>query len=265
MRLVRRYPVSSYFALTFAISWLGALAVAAPKLLRGQPLAKLDGLLMFPAMLLGPSLAGLVLTRVVDGASGLRDLRSRMGRILVPARWYAVLLIPPCLVVLVLLCLQAVVSEVYAPNRFFVGVAFGIAAGFLEEIGWTGFALPKMAARANAVGASVLLGVLWGLWHIPVVDYLGAAVPHGASWLPFLGAFTAAMTAMRVLIAWAYLNTRSVPLAQLLHVSSTGALVAFSPPKVSAAQEVFWYAVYAGALWVVVAAVVAFFGKRLTR
>jgi len=103
-----------------------------------------------------------------------------------------------------------------------------------------------------------------GAWHIPVIDYLGTSTPHGAYWFPFFLAFTAAMTAMRVLIAWIYSNTNSVLVAQLLHASSTGSLVVFSPGRVTAAQESLWYAVYAAALWLVVAIVLATFGKRLT-
>jgi len=98
-----------------------------------------------------------------------------------------------------------------------------------------GFAFPKMRLKLHALGAAVLLGIFWGVWHLPVIDYLGTATPHGAYWLPFFLSFTAAMTAMRVLIAWLYSNT------------------IFSPPRVSAAQEAFWYAVYAAALWIVVA------------
>ena len=103
-----------------------------------------------------------------------------------------------------------------------------------------------------------------GAWHIPVIDYLGTSTPHGAYWFPFFLAFTAAMTAMRVLISWIYSNTNSVVLAQLLHASSTGSLVIFSPGRVAAAQESLWYTVYAAVLWLVVAVVFATFGKRLT-
>ena len=263
--IIRRYPVVTYFALTFLISWTGALAVAAPHLIRHQPLPQMTGILMFPVMLLGPSLAGIVLTRIVDGKSGLRVLFSRIFRAWVLPRWYVALLLPPALVLTVLVVLQRFVSPVYAPNLFFTGILFGIPAGFLEEIGWMGYAFPKMRSESNGLAPSILLGLLWALWHLPVINYLGTAVPHGAYWLPFFLAFSLAMTAMRVLIAWIYTNTNSVLLAQLMHVSSTGSLVIFSAACVTAAQEAMWYALYGTVLWIAVGIVVKTFGRRLRR
>jgi HDOD domain len=93
-------------------------------------LPKLTGILMFPAMLLGPCLAGITLARIVDGEDGIWDLFSRMCRWRFPARWYATLLIPPVLVLTVLFLLETFVSPVYAPNRFLVGIWFGVPAGF---------------------------------------------------------------------------------------------------------------------------------------
>lgn len=261
--LIRRYPVASYFALTFTISWMGALAVAAPHLLRHETLPKMTGILMFPVMLLGPSFSGIVLTRVIDGRSGLRDLFSRMLLARVSLRWYAALFIPPILILTVLLLLETLVSPVYAPNRFFIGILFGIPAGFLEEIGWMGYAFPKMRAQRSGLAASILLGLLWALWHLPVINYLGTATPHGNYWFPFFLAFTLAMTAMRVLIAWIYTNTKSVLLAQLMHVTSTGSLVIFSAPRVTAAQEVAWYALYGIVLWLAVSILARTVDKRL--
>jgi membrane protease YdiL (CAAX protease family) len=258
-----RHPVSTYFALTFAVSWLGAFAIAAPHLFRGEGIPKFAGLMMFPAMLLGPSMVGIVLMRIVDGPGGLRDLFSRMRRVRFPPRWYAALFIPPVLVLTVLLCMKTFVSPVFAPNRFFIGIGFGFVAGFFEEIGWMGFAFPKMRRPGNAMAPAILLGLLWSAWHIPVIDYLGTSTPHAAYWLPFFLAFTAAMTAMRVLIAWTYTNTNSILLAQLLHATSTGSLVVFSPPHVSAAQESLWYTLYASVLWLFVALIATIFGKRL--
>lgn len=250
---IRGRPLFSYFALTFSLSWVGALGVAMAPLLRHEHLSTLTGILMFPAMLIGPSLSGILLIALIAGRDGLRELGKRMLAARQPLRHYLVLLLPPVLVLAILLILTEVVSPVFAPNLFFMGILFGVPAGFLEEIGWTGYALPKLLEKFNALAAGVLLGLLWSLWHLPVVDYLGAASPHGPYWFPFFCSFAAAMTAMRVIMCWLYTRTHSVLLVQLMHVSSTAALVIFSPPRASAAQEAFWYAVYAAALWLFVA------------
>ena len=242
--MVGRHPVLTFFVLTFLISWAGALSVAAPYLIRHQAVPQFSGILMFPAMLLGPSLSGILLTRMSEGTGGVRGLFGRMRARGFSAGWYATLLIPPVLVVGVLFCLETFVSPVYRPNWFPIGVLFGIPAGFLEEIGWTGYALPRMRS-------AVLLGMLWSLWHLPVMNYLGSATPHGSYWLLFFFAFAVAMTAMRVLICWIYRGTGSIFMTQLMHVSSTGSLVVFGASRVNAAQEAFWYTVYGVSLWIV--------------
>ena len=261
--LARRHPVLAYFALTYAISWLGALLVAMPALGQHEALSRTAGLLMFPLMLLGPSISGFVLIRNVDGKSGTQDLLARMRLRRVPVWWYAALLIPPCLILLVLYGMEAFVSPIFSSGRFLAGAGFGIPAGFLEEIGWTGYAFPKMCRTLSPLLAGILLGLLWGFWHLPVIDFLGTASPHGGYMLIYFAAFIAAMTAIRVLISWVYVNTKSVTMTQFMHVSSTGSLVVFSPPHVNAAQEALWYGVYAAALWIVVSIVSIFFGKML--
>jgi membrane protease YdiL (CAAX protease family) len=259
---IARHQVTSYFVGTFAISWSGALGVATPALLRGNPLPKMTGLMMFPIMLLGPCLTGIALTRVVGGVLGLNALFMQMRRIQL-GRSYTGLLIPPTLILLLLLFMRTYVSEVYTPNRFFIGIAFGLIAGFLEEIGWIGFAFRALSAQRSELSAAVLIGVLWGFWHLPVIDFLGTASPHASYLIPYFIAFIVLMTAMRVLIAWLYVNTKSIFLAQLMHVSSTGSLVALSPPLVTARQEAIWYGIYAGILWLVVGLVVFKTGVHL--
>lgn len=258
----KRHPLLNYFCLTLLISWSGALAVAFPDLSRGHAVSKLAGILMFPAMLLGPSISGIVLTILVDGKVGLRGLMHRMLRWRVTPKWFALLLLPPVVLLLVLYCLQFTVSAAFSPNHFYIGIFFGIPAGILEEIGWTGYAYPKMLAKWNPLWSAVLLGLLWSLWHLPVINFLGASVPHGHYWLHFFLAFALAMTAMRVLICWLYRSTESVLLAQLMHITSTGALVIFSPP-VSPGAEAMWYAIYGCALWLVAGVVIRIVGRDL--
>jgi membrane protease YdiL (CAAX protease family) len=240
-------PLTSYFVFTFAISWSAAFAIVAPRLLHGEPIPKFSGILMFPAMLLGPVASGVVMTRLLDGPAGIRKLFSSIVRMRVGMRWYSILLFPPAAVLAVLLILKTFVSPAFAPNHFFLGVVFGIPAGFLEEIGWTGFAFPRMQTRLGTLQAGVLLGLLWSAWHLPL----------------FFLSFATAMTAMRVLIGWIYQNTQSVLLAQFMHISSTGALVIFGPFGVTPAQETVWYFTYGVGLWIVVAALVAWFGRAL--
>jgi membrane protease YdiL (CAAX protease family) len=264
---LQRHPVATYFSLAFLISSGGFVVVDGPRLVRGEAIRSIDALLLFPALVVGVGLLGIILTAVVDGRNGLRDLFARLRRWRVGVGWYAAaLLIPPALILAVLFGLSVLVSPKFAPGFFPLGIVFGLVPGFFEEIGWMGFAFPKMRSTKRSVLATgVILGVLWGLWHAPVVDYLGAAAPHGAYWLPFFLSFIALMTAMRVLIVWIYSNTQSVLLAQLMHVSSTGCLVVFSATHASPAQETLWYATYAVVLWVVVALVVVIYGKGLVR
>ncbi|MGA8043024.1 MAG: CPBP family intramembrane glutamic endopeptidase, partial [Terracidiphilus sp.] len=244
-----RHPVASYYGMTCFISWTGALLVAAPALVRHEPVSRTMGVLMFPAMLLGPPLSAILLTGVLEGRAGLLDLTSSLSLRRVTGKGTTMLLIPPALILTVLMTMRWLVAPVFAPNIFLPGFLFGIPAGLLEEVGWTGFAYPRLFAGRSQLAASVELGLLWSCWHLPVINYLGAVTPHGRWWPAYFLAFALAMTAMRVLISWLYANTRSLTLAQWMHISSTGSLVVLSPPHVSAAQEALWYALYGVLLW----------------
>jgi membrane protease YdiL (CAAX protease family) len=262
VRLVRRWPLLSYFLVAYAAS-AGALAVIGWPRFDGTNGRPVLSLIMFPLIVVTVGLAGLVLTSVCDGSKGLRQLRSQMTRWRL-GRWWFVLFVPPLGIVGVLSALRVFISPTYAPQFLALGILAGIVAGFFQEIGWTGFAYPRMRARTGALGGAILLGVLWAAWHFPVVDSLGVASPHGPALPAFFASFVALLVAMRVLIAWLYINTGSLLGAQMLHASSTGFLVVLGAPAVSAAQEALWYLVYAGVLWVMVGVVVATFGRSLT-
>jgi membrane protease YdiL (CAAX protease family) len=95
-----------------------------------------------------------------------------------------------------------------------------------EEIGWRGFALPRLQALQSALGASLVLGVIWGLWHAPKFFLAG----QGASALPFFLFFLISIMAQTILMTWVYNNTGgSLLLAVLFHFSSDAVLTFFLP------------------------------------
>ncbi len=253
--LVRRFPLGAFFTLVYAISTVALIVLGPPSLV---PATGRDyrALVIFPLMVVWVGVVGLTLTAVCDGRQGLGNLVARVARWRVGPGWYAAaLLISPAAILLVLASLELLVSPAFRPNLLVFGLAFGLVAGFFEEIGWSGFAYPRMRQRFGALSGAIILGVAWGFWHLPVVDALGAASPHGPAWPAFLLAFVAALTGLRVLIAWIYDHTESVLLAQLMHASSTGCLVVFGAAAVSPAEEALWYALYAVVLWITAAVV----------
>ena len=264
--LVQRYPITSYFVLAYLISWGGSFAIGGPKFLRGEPLDFDDAMNMGLPMLAGPFIAGTLLTGLVDGKAGLQNLFSRMLKWRVDLRWYAAaLLIFPALILAVLWTLAAFVSPDFAPTFIAFGVLGGLLAGFFEEIGWTGFAYPRMETKFGVLRATIYLALLHGLWHA-MAGYLFEAGTYGVYWLPrFIAMWFVAMMALRVLLVWIYSNTGSLLLAQLTHASSTGFLLILSPSPISPANETLWFAVYAAILWIPAVIVVMRYGKTLKR
>src|SRR5215467_1939897 len=103
--LIRR-PAVAYFLTTFFISWLGAFLLVAPRVFRGESIPKFAGLMMFPIMLLGPSISGVSLTWLFDGGSGLGSFFSRLSPRRIKMRLLTALFIPPVLVLSTLLVLS---------------------------------------------------------------------------------------------------------------------------------------------------------------
>ena len=92
--LIKSHPLLSYFALAFAISWGAILIVVGPGGILGtKEIPEVLMPFLYLAMLVGPSVAGILLTGLLYGRVGFRDLLARMTRWRVGARWYAVALL----------------------------------------------------------------------------------------------------------------------------------------------------------------------------
>ena len=250
---LERHPLPGYFALTFGISWSGILIVLAAGGFDLSPMLPLEAGLILLAMLLGPSLGGLIVTAILEGRAGLRELGARLINWRVCARWYAVALLTiPAILLTILLFLSVLVDPAFAPRFQWALFAVGLVAGSCEEIGWTGFATPRLLARQRLGMAGLSLGLTWAFWHL-LVDFRYNIDAMGAAWLlEFAIVYLATLTPYRMLMTWVYSKTQSLFLAILMHVSFTGWLLVLFPAT-SFTQSLFWQSAFALVLWGTVA------------
>ena len=252
---LRRYPVCGFFAMAFGISWGGILVVLSATDFNLVDLRPLDTGLIFVLMLLGPSTSGLVLTALLEGRAGLRRLVARMAHWRLGLRWYLVALMTmPLLLLVTLWPLSVFLDPAFSPRFQWHLFAIGLIAGSFEEVGWTGFAAPRLLQRQRPFLVGLWLGLVWALWHV-LVDFRQNSHAMGTLWLlEFAIFYVGVLTAYRVLMTWVYANTQSLLLAVLMHASYTGWLFVLYPAT-SLEQGFVWQTGVAAALWVAVAVV----------
>ena len=265
LRWVCRHPLLGYFALTYGISWGGILIVLGARGFDLTVLRPQDTGLIFVAMLLGPSIAGLTMTALMEGRAGLHELGSRLLRWRVALRWYLFALLTfPVLLLAVMWFFSLFVDSAFAPRFQWPLLAIGLVAGAFEEIGWTGFASPRLLSRQSPLMAGLSLGLVWATWH-GLVDFRQNFSAMGAAWvvwlLQFAVLYLAILTAYRILMTWMFAQTGSLLLAVLMHASYTGWLFALFSAT-SFEQSLVWQTTLAAALWLAVAVVIGVFGRR---
>jgi membrane protease YdiL (CAAX protease family) len=250
---IQRHPVLAYFALVYAITWGGILLVVQIAAAPGQAASTALVALVALPMLLAPGIAGITVTALVDGRAGLGAMLARMTRWRAETRWYMVALATmPLLVLAILYALASLRSPAFAPTLSLLGLS-GLAAGFFEEIGWTGFAVPRLRSRWSLLAVGLGVGTLWGLWHA-LADFVIRGAALGLFWPITFGLFVLPLVAWRVIMVWVYDHTRSGVVAQLMHFGYTGSLALFVP-TLAPADDALVYAALAAALWAGVAIV----------
>ncbi len=262
----KKHAVPLYFALTFAISWGTVLVAVGPQ---GFPGSEADFKAMLVpavmAMLLGPSIAGVLMTALVGGSSGVRELFSRLTKWRWQGRWYAYALLTAPIVVSGVLFALSATSRVYLPGvmtasdpfmHVLVGLMTGAAAGLFEEIGWTGFVVPAMRKRFSSFATGLTVGVMWGAWHLLVVWWGSSSTSGGLSMWVYLPAMCFSfLPPYRVLMVRLYDRTASLPLCVLMHASLTASVRVFDPLGISGSAIVTYNLVLGAALWAVVGVV----------
>jgi len=256
---IKRHPVPIYFTLAFIISWGAMIILVGPD---GIPATADQRVALGMAMLLGPSVAGILLTGLASGWVGFRELVSRLLRWRAGTRWYVVALLTAPLSTAAVLLALSLFSPEFLPGIFtsddkatllLMGIVGGLTVGFFEELGWTGFAIPRMRLGYGVLATGLIVGLLWGAWHFLLFwesDSFSGAFPLALllarlfSWLP----------AYRVLMVWVYDRTESLLVAILMHASLVATLTIIDP-SLTGGGLLILILVRAAVLWVIVAAV----------
>ena len=228
---IRSHPLVAYFVIAFAGTWI----LFVPILLSGKglgliPLPDAAGLILFVlATYAGPFLAALAVTRILDGATGLRAWFQRMLQWRVGILWYLIVLIGYPLVFGVPAILTAGAPALTAAMHnwpsFLVSYITLIPVGFFiptlgEEAGWRGFALPRLQKAYGPLAGTLILGVLHALWHLPAYFVNGAVITGGFNPTVFV-ANSLAIIAGTFVWTWLFNNTAgSILFATYMHATS---------------------------------------------
>jgi len=148
---------------------------------------------------------------------------------------------------------------IFIAAALFLGDTDTLTDGLGEELAWPGFALPRLLSRHNALVASLVLGVIWALWHLLLLWTEGNAMYCQPVWLLLVD-----IPAKSVLFTWVFLHTRgSVLLAMLFHGATN--LFVVSPDVVSTGGDLTLPLLAAGAKWVLVVVMIVVAGPGLAR
>jgi membrane protease YdiL (CAAX protease family) len=238
---MKRRPLLAYFAITFGLTWgLGACFFLFP-----AQLTAVFGKVsvtnpLFILAVYAPTISAIVVTSFIDGASGIRRLLARFLRWRIGIRWYLAILvgIPMLSVIAVLLNAAftrtplsidhwyqlfllgptghwivdaAAAGGLWSVVRVLLGSFFADPGPLGEELGWRGFALPRLLKDRSALSAGIILGIIWGVWHLPA--FLIGGTPQNSMSFPL---FMIGAIGISVLMTWAFKGTGGSVLATAL-------------------------------------------------
>lgn len=211
----RGVSLTTFFPLTFALAWVCWGAAAE---IPANRLSAVRG----PLFLVGtfaPGIVALGLEAYGRGRAGAWILFQRIGLWRVAGRWYVFAIAYMAVIKVITALVYRSLAGTWPrfgetrPVFMLVVVILSTWAQAGEELGWRGYALLRLARRVGLPGASLLLGAIWALWHLPLF-YIHAGDTYGQSFpLYFLQ-----LTALSVAMAWLYWRTGgSLLLVMLLH------------------------------------------------
>ena len=263
--LIKSNPLVSFFILTFAFTWLwwGLVFVL--------HLPMTTGYVPFLIGASGPTVMAFVVSAICGGRQDVRALWKRITSWRAGMFWYLAALFIPSLIVLGGIGLNILFGGVLPDFKLLSSewflIPIALITGMLlggpleEEFGWRGFALVKLQQKYNALTASIIVGIIWGAWHLPAF-LIPWSTQHN---LPvFL--FLLHDLALSVLFTWIFNNTGGSVLMSMLAHGAFNLTITILPvlPSAAGSQLPLTYAIVL--LYVLALIVLAIFGpKTLTR
>ncbi len=220
---MNRRGIFLFYLLTYSFAWgLSALFLFFPAWMVAHfGAVTLWNPIIF-ATIWTPTIWAFVLASALDGVAGLRDLLIRILRWRVGLRWYLIATVGIASLALTARFIQAYVNATPMPAVFDIAAWpastwYGLSMLVIdpgplgEDPGWRGYALPRMLQRFNPAVASVLLGVIWAVWHLPA--FLFSGMPQSTL---SVGWFLLAIVSLTVLMSWVAINTRGAVIPAIL-------------------------------------------------
>jgi membrane protease YdiL (CAAX protease family) len=213
--VVRRHALVFYFLLAYGFT--GGYALVFYVLLH----------INLNLLVLGPPLAAIIMTAAIEGAAGVRRLLGRIVLWRVGVQWY-LFAIPGIFVISLLgtIVLPGALASYHAPSTgFLLNIPLIFVVSFLigplfEEVGWRGFALPRMQRLQGPLIGSLLLGLLWACWHLPLFLVPDFASQNGGLSLASFSMLALGAIAISIIMTWVFNNTRgSLLIIMLIHNS----------------------------------------------
>lgn len=198
MVFVKKHSFWLFLILTILISW-------GPWILAGNRM-----------LVYGPTIAGLIVIVISRGKEGLQDITKQLVQIKAHIKWWLIALFIPCAVAFIAIAINMLLGNELPRFEFFKGKWYFIILFFLmtfiggplaEEIGWRGYSVPYLQRKTTPLLTALIIGVVWGLWHIP--EFFSQETLHyeiGAVYIPL---FILAEIALSIVMTWLYNKTNS--------------------------------------------------------
>jgi membrane protease YdiL (CAAX protease family) len=246
-----------FFLVAYLIPIIGVAFVTfkeglQPALVTTQPSGL--ALVVLMAMIHSPTISAVIILLRDEGWEGVKALFRHLKNWSFNLKWYLrALLIFPAAMVTALLILSIFSKNYIAQFSFGILVLGAFISALWEEIGWIGYAIPRMLKRWRPLNTAILFGVIHMGWHL-ASDFWGSSAFYGtvSLYLSHVLLWLAGLIILRVMILWMYTRTQSLVLGWLTHVSWTGGQLLLTV-HLSATETVIWNAVFIGILILVMA------------